>query len=289
MKIWALKKHPPATEDAAYLLGHLASYFPQIAVSHVNETDDKLPSPPDSFGAVFNYSFHAGSNYLTALDALAAAHGVPVINPGNATYRACDKRSYVDDFSAMAPSTWVARSLEQVTKIQQDVGGELVLKPPFGKHGIDIMRFRGEEDSTAALALLSKSPDHGIVVQVFCNGFTEGDKRVIVHRNADGVFEITAWFARVPPPGGWITNYRIGGQILPCDLIEDERQLALEVAEIAALDYVGIDLARHEGRCLLIETNAYTGGHINFDTDRRANSGDDFAQMVLRIAEMGRA
>jgi D-alanine-D-alanine ligase-like ATP-grasp enzyme len=73
-----------------------------------------------------------------------------------------------------------------------------------------------------------------------------------------------------------------------CDLEDDERALALAVAEVAALDYVGIDMARENGRCLLIETNAYTGGHINFDVDHRAKSGDDFALMIRRLAEEGR-
>lgn len=94
---------------------------------------------------------------------------------------------------------------------------------------------------------------------------------------------------RVPREGGWISNVSAGGRVERCELEEDERVLALKVARIADLDYIGIDVGRDQGRCLLIETNAYTGGHIDFDSaGGRISSGDQFARMVVRLSREGR-
>lgn len=289
MKLWVLTTPPPASEDTAYLIGRATSRCTKVLVSRVAGDAETPPSPPgEQIDAILNRSFNPQPSFLSALDALAADCGVPVINPGAATLRACDKRTYVDDFPGMIPQSRVVHSLEEIAKLQDDLGDELVLKDPYGKHGKDIIRFAGEQDSAEALALLAKTPQGGVVAQAFCRGFIAGDKRVIVQRDGEGGFEITAWFKRVPEAGGWKSNVSAGGSIVPCELDEEERELALEVAEIAQLDYVGIDMARENGRCLLIETNAYTGGHINFDTERRAHSGDDFACMILRLAEEGR-
>jgi len=288
MKLWILTNPPPVPEDTAYLVGYLAIRFAQIVVTQVAETDVVPPPAPAGTDAVFNYSFNTVPRFLQGLDQLAENQGIPVINPGAATLRACDKRSYIDDYAAVIPQTWVARSLEEIVRLQVEVGDELVLKDPYGKYGMNIIRFAGEKDSEAAGALLARTPEAGVVAQVFCRNFMAGDKRVIVHRDSKGDFETAAWFGRVPGPGSWISNYRAGGRIVPCGLDDDERAFAREIAVIAGLDYVGIDMARQDGRCLLIETNAYTGGHINFDTEHRGHSGDDFAKMVVRLAEQGR-
>jgi len=288
VKLWTLINPPPVSEDTAYLVGRTCSRAVSVILTVIEPGDEWPPAPPAGIDAVLNRSFNTRPNFLQRLDALAAEAGVPVINPGAASLRACDKRTYIDDFPRMIPDTWELRSVEEVLALQRDIGDEIVLKDPYGKHGKDIIRFGGEADSATAAALLAKIPEGGVVAQVFCRGFLAGDKRVIVQRGADGAYAAAAWFARIPAPGGWKSNISAGGRLVVCDLEDDEKALALAVAEIAALDYVGIDVGRENGRCLLIETNAYTGGHINYDVDHRAKSGDDFALMVRRLAERGR-
>lgn len=285
MKLWILINPPPVSEDTAYLAGRASSRAQAVVLSVVAPGDEAPPAPPPDIDAILNRSFNTRPSFLRRLDALAAELGVPSINPGAASLRACDKRSYIADYAGMIPATWELRTLEEILRLQREVGDEIVLKDPYGKHGKDIIRFRGEADRDAASALLAKVPEGGVVAQVFCRGFLAGDKRVIVQRGQDGGFEVAAWFARVPAPGGWKSNVSAGGRVVTCDLAEDERALALAVAELAGLDYVGIDMGRENGGCLLIETNAYTGGHINFDIDHRARSADDFAVMIRRLAE----
>lgn len=288
MRLWILAKKPPSTEDAAYLIGRLAARSQHVFVTHVTETDRQPPEPPPGIEIIFNYSFNTSESYLHSLDALAADLGVTVINTGTATITACDKRGYIEHFSGMIPSTWVVGSLREILEVQGQVGDEIVLKDPFGKHGKKIMRFSGEADRDAAAALLESIPNRQLVAQVFCRGFVEGDKRIIVHNDPRNGVAVAAWFARTPAPGGWISNFRTGGRIHNCELAQDEIEMALRVAEISGLDYVGIDLGREAGCPLLIETNAYTGGHINFDIDHREHSGDALAQVVAALAANGR-
>jgi len=288
MKLWILINPPPVSEDTAYLVGRASSRAAEAVISVIAPADETPPAPPDGIDAILNRSFNTRPNFLHRLDALAAKLGIPSINPGAASLRACDKRTYIGDFPAVIPGTWELHTLEDILRLQRELGDEVVLKDPYGKHGKDIIRFRGEADSAEASTLIAKIPEGGVVAQVFCRGFLAGDKRIIVQRGKGGDFEAAAWFGRVPAPGGWKSNVSAGGRIVVCDLEDDERALALAVAEVAALDYVGIDMARENGRCLLIETNAYTGGHINFDVDHRAKSGDDFALMIQRLAAEGR-
>lgn len=288
MRLWILIGPPTVSEDTAYLVGRVTSRFGDVTVTQVSATDSKPPPVPDGVAAILNRSFNGSRAFLTELDKVAATAGAAVVNPGAATFRACDKRSYIQDYAGLIPRTWTSGSIDEIADLHSQVGDDVVLKNPFGKHGKDMIRFSSEKDIEAAASLIELSGGSGLVVQQFCSGFLSGDKRVIVHRGLRGRFEIAAWFKRVPKPGEWKSNVSAGGSVVSCELEQDERDLAIEVAEIAGLDYVGIDLARHDGRCLLIETNAYTGGHINFDTERQTHSGDDFARMVLRIARDGR-
>lgn len=288
MKLWLLITTPPVSEDTAYLIGRVTSRCTEVLVSVVAGSADAPPPAPEGIAGILNRSFSTRSGFLADLDSLGAALGIPVINPGAAALRACDKRSYPEFFPRLIPETWTVERIEDLLDLLKGGRHELVLKNPFGKHGKEMMRFRGEEDRAEAEALFASAPEGGLVTQVFCPGFLVGDKRIILQRRAGGGYDFAAWFKRVPKSGGWKSNVSAGGRIERCELDEDEMALAMEVAEIAGLDYIGIDVAREEGRPLLIETNAYTGGHINFDTDRRKHSGDDFARMVVSLIEKGR-
>jgi glutathione synthase/RimK-type ligase-like ATP-grasp enzyme len=291
MKLWIITNEPPVSGDTAYMVGRVLSHCSQVFVTPVTENEESIPEPPGPIDGILNRSFCINPRFLDKMDALAASLGVRFINPGAATMLACDKRSSPEMYPGKVPETWIVSSMEALSELRDKADQTLVLKGPFGKRGEEVIRFRGEEDLLQAQALLKNAPEGGIVAQRFCHGFIEGDKRIILHRRraigaeAGGVeaggFDIAAWYKRIPAEGGWLSNVSAGGRAVPCDLERDEKDLAMEVAEIAGLDYIGIDIGRDQGRCLLIETNGYTGGHIDFDvTNPGARSGDDFARMV---------
>ena len=289
MKLWILSTPVPASEDTSYLIGRTASRSAQVFISRVPPDAPDPPPPPEAdIDIILNRSFIPRRDFLLKLDRIAAERGVLLTNPGTASARACDKRSYLEDFPDLAPRSGIARSVEDVLAYQEAWGGNVVLKDPLGKHGKDIILFRGARDRKAASDLLSRMDQGEVVAQEFCSGFIAGDKRIILHRDRKHGFKPAAWFKRVPKAGEWKSNVSAGGRIERCELENQEVHLAKEVAERAGLDSIGIDLAWHEGRCLLIETNAYTGGHIDFDNDRRVHSGDDFAAMICHLAKAGR-
>ena len=288
MNPWILIGEPPVSEDTAYLLGRVTSRSHAAYVTRTGELDGAPPPPPQSIDIILNRSFNTQASFLLGLDALAADLGIAVCNPGAAALRACDKRSYPEDFPDVIPETRVAGTGDALRTAWQAFGGDVVVKDPFGKHGKQVERLRSESDLAAGDSLLAESRCGELVVQPFCGGFLEGDKRVIVQRRPEGGYQAVAWFQRVPRPGGWKSNVSAGGTVRDCPLDEEEIALAEGLAERCGLDYVGLDIARHDGRILLIETNAYTGGHINFDVERRQHTGDAFAEMVAWLARDGR-
>lgn len=289
MKLWALANTPPASDDIVYLIGCCTARSTKVFVNTVPaDATRPPPAPEEEIDIILNRCSDTRVDFIFHLDELAARLAVPLTNPGAAAIRACDKRTYLKDFPKLTPPSRVAQTLGDVLDLQRELDGELVLKDPFGKHGKNIIRFRGEEDSAEALRLLDDMKKSGVVAQAFCHGFVSGDKRIIMQRRVGGGFDFAAWFKRVPKEGEWKSNISAGGRVERCELDREEKDLAMAVAEAAGLDCIGIDLAWHDGRCLLIETNAYPGGHIDFDVDRRVQSGDGFAQMVVHLAEQGR-
>jgi glutathione synthase/RimK-type ligase-like ATP-grasp enzyme len=285
MRLWILTNPPPVSGDTAYMIGRVLSHCAQVHVTPISETEAHAPVPPGPVDGILNRSFCINPDFLAEMDALAADLGVRLINAGAPTMLACDKRTYPEMYPGMVPETWVLHSVDELAQLHTSRGETLVMKGPFGKRGEQVMRFRGPEDHARAQALLDMGKGSGLVVQRFCEGFREGDKRVILHRLPDGGFEIAAWYARIPAEGGWKSNVSAGGRVEQCDLAPDEEALSLAVAKLAGLDYIGIDIGRDAlrdgGRCLLIETNGYTGGHIDFDVAIPGKrSGDNFARMV---------
>lgn len=288
MKTWILANPPPVSEDTAYLLGRVTSHSCEVVVTPVGERDSTLPAPPPGIEVILNRSFNTQADFLLGLDALAERLGVRVCNPGAATLAACDKRSYIADYADVIPETRIVASRAALRSVWQELGGDIVIKEPFGKHGKQVERLRAPAELPAAEALLAQSRCGELVAQTFCSGFLAGDKRVIVQRRPQGGYTALAWFQRVPRPGGWKSNVSAGGSVVDCDLSAEEISLAEALAARSGLDYVGLDLAQHDGRTLLIETNSYTGGHVNFDIVRRERTGDVFAELIAHLAGLGR-
>lgn len=285
MKIWVLCRIPPVVRDTAYLIGCLATRFSESIVTPVPDDAVTVIPPPVPVDIIWNRTLIVDKSFLSNLDRIAKGMGVRVVNAGAPTYLACDKRTYREMYSGLIPQTWVVTSEEQLLHLSGAQGATLVIKHPFGKFGREVELFRGPQDLPIARQLLATHPTSGLVVQEFCTEFQTGDKRVIVHRTCADAFDIAAWYMRTPPPGGWKSNLSSGGSLHMCELGDDEKVLAINVARLSGLDFVGIDLGRHKGRPLLIETNAYAGGHIDFDMEGDSlHSGDQFARLLADLA-----
>ncbi|GJM17685.1 MAG: hypothetical protein DHS20C13_30120 [Thermodesulfobacteriota bacterium] len=286
MDVWAIIKDTPISYDSAYLLGRIASHSNSLFTTSGANIYKIRSSIPAKFDVLLNRTILYDIDFLEELEEIALEAGAVFINSSRRTYAAYDKRKYLAEYLKFIPDTWIVEDEQQLSLLIQKVGGELVVKYPFGMCGKEVVRISTEADIAKAKRIFSISPGLSVVAQRFCDDLVLGDKRVILHRLENDSFEIVAWYKRIPKPGGWISNLSFGGRIEKCDIASDEVELCMKVAEIAGLDYVGLDIGKQDGKALLIEINPYTGGHMDFDAIHQdKSSGVKFTELVSRLCE----
>ena len=211
-------------------------------------------------------------------------------SPTRATWRAEDKRTYIEDFGDISPPTRIARTLDDVHTAFEEFGGDIVVKDPFGMRGIGTERIASADDLMIAeqVAEHAVGPTRELVVQPFMRGFASGDKRIITQRAPDGRIEIIAYIRRRPPTGSWKCNIRSGGEVEQTELTDAERAFALEVAARSGLDNTAMDIGEHEERLYYIEHNNAAGGIIDYDMGRSERGVEKIGAFLRHIAEHGR-
>lgn len=289
MRLWIILP-TGITDDRAYLLGYLRSKFDEIETCQVSRFADRVPSPSRRPHVILNLVSARSRALLDDIDAKARKFGVPLSPPAEGSWRAEDKRTYLEDYPDESPPTRIARSLEEVVAAREEFGGDIVVKDPFGDRGVGVERVRCDADLHLVQQLFSNSVCNtgDVIVQPYLSGFSKGDKRVVLQRMPDNSFQIIAHIFRKPPEGGWKSNIRSGGRVLRTDLTDAEIDLALTIAPRAGIDNVGFDIAEHDGRLYYIEHNQGYGGIIDFDLDRGARSVSLCADFLHHIARYGR-
>jgi glutathione synthase/RimK-type ligase-like ATP-grasp enzyme len=288
VRAWILFPIEPPTDDRAYLLGHLMAIFDRLTISRVGMFDERAPEAPDGIDLIIGWTRTRNRRILDHLDEMAGELGIPISNPAGPMWRAIDKRCYLEDYLEFIPRTLIADDMTELRRAWDALGGDVVVKDPFGDRGQEVERVRSKADFALAERLLAASPSGEVVVQEYCAGFAKGDKRILMHRAAEGGWEIIGQFRRIPPAGEWKSNLRHGGRAERCELTDEEIRLAHRVAEISGLDYIGLDVGEHEGRNLLIETNQAPGGLIDYDLDRGARGIEKVGRFLRHLAVHGR-
>jgi glutathione synthase/RimK-type ligase-like ATP-grasp enzyme len=284
IKVLAIINPPPIGYDTAYLIGRILSRAQSVQVTTVSDIDHLHSLSIENVDVIFNRTLNGNQYFLTRLGTFAQKIGAYLINSYEATGRACDKRTYLEDYSGNVPETWVLNTFDQLSSLHDQVGYDLVVKDPFGKFGKEVARFNGNRENLHISQIIANCKRSGFVAQRYCAGFGNGDKRVIVQRRLNGDCEVVAWYRRVPAKGNWISNLSAGGSVELCDLTQEEINFSKSIAVKSGLDYVGLDIGVDDNRILLIETNAYTGGHMDFDAARQdLSSGDEFAKFVCEL------
>lgn len=288
MRIWLVINGPDnVSEDTAYLIGRIAARFDEIVVTHVDVGASEAPTPTHDVEIVFNRMRNRLPAVHLDLARRVAELGVPLVNPAHASIRGDDKRTLVEDFPDLIPPTRVVGDMDAFRDAFDALGGDVVIKEPFGKHGKQVLRVTSPAQEALAAELLNDSLDGEIVVQRFMEGFTEGDRRIIVVRRPDGRHRPVAGLTRYPPPGGWKCNISSGGRAVVADPSPEEARVAVDVAERSGLDIAQLDFGWHAGRPFLIETNQRGGAFIDYDLGHRANCGDAVAEFLAARAQRG--
>ena len=291
MRLWAILPTVTITDDRAYLLGRLQSSFDEIMTFRSSRTARSLPAPPKRPDLILNLVSAKCPELLAAMDAWGEHFGAPVSPISEHAWRAEDKRTYLDSYADVSPPTQVASSIAEMEEIRAEFGGDIVVKDPLGHGGNSVERVRNAQDIPLAEALIENSWNgtRQLVVQPYLSGFSRGDKRILVQRMPDNSYKIIAHIYRRPPPGGWKSNIRRGGQTGTVDLSQADIDLANELAPRTGLDIVVLDIGEHEGRNYFIETNCTYGGIIDYDLDRGNRCVDHCANFLSHLARNGRA
>jgi RimK family alpha-L-glutamate ligase len=205
-----------------------------------------------------------------------AALGVRVLNGPSALLAAHDKlltARLLQGAGLPHPRTRLATA----GKTSIPVDGPVVVKPRFGSWGREVVRCddrQALEGELERLAGLSWFKRQGALVQDLVE--PEGyDVRVLV---AGGV--VVGAIRREALPGEWRTNVALGACRVAVDPPDAARVLAVQAAEAAGADLIGVDLLPDgEGGWTILELN----GAVEF-TDAYSLDRDVFAAARFELA-----
>ncbi|MGF1544221.1 MAG: RimK family alpha-L-glutamate ligase [Parvularculaceae bacterium] len=290
LRLWAILQDEAITDDRAYLLGYLKSAFDDVMTTRAARTADAAPPPSRRPDVVLNLVSSRSRALLADIDAKAAAYGAAVSSPSQGAWRTEDKRTYLEDFPDVSPPTVVAKDFEAVRAAWAAFGGDVVVKDAFGDRGRGVERISTEDELSKAEAVreAAAGETRDLIVQPYLSGFSRGDKRVVLQRTPDDDFKIIAAIERRPPPGGWKSNLRAGGQAFRTDLTDEEAAFALALAPRAGIDKVGLDIATHDDRLYYLEHIQGYGGIVDYDLDRGVTGVALCAAFLRHLAEHGR-
>jgi RimK family alpha-L-glutamate ligase len=204
-----------------------------------------------------------------------AARGVTVLNPPAAVLAAHNKLATalaLERAGLPHPRTIGVFEEEPIVELELPV----VVKPPYGSWGADVVLSTTAEELDACLADLSKRPwfaATGAVVQELVPSLGHDLRCVVAGGRVIGAIE--RWAA----PGEWRTNIALGGTRRPVAPPPRACELAIAAAAALGIDLVGVDLLpTGAGEYVVIELN----GAVDF-THEYADDVDVFAEAVSAL------
>lgn len=175
------------------------------------------------------------------------------------------------------PRTAVTQDFDEARRIAAEFG-TFVLKPLYGSYGIGIELVTPE---TGPEILMEFMQLHGVAyIQEYIPN--EGrDIRAFVVGD-----DVPAAMYRIAADGQWKTNVHQGARCQPCDLTPRMREICLEAARIAGLDYTGVDIIDGPDGPVIIELNGAPSWYGLAETTDR-NVAADIVGYVLRKLDRG--
>jgi RimK family alpha-L-glutamate ligase len=177
------------------------------------------------------------------------------------------------------PRTAVTQDLDEARRTAAQFG-TFVVKPLYGSYGVGIELVTPE---TGPEMLMEFMQHHGVAyIQEYIPN--EGrDIRAFVVGD-----DIPAAMYRIAADGQWKTNVHQGASCQPCALTPPMREMCLEAARIAGLDYTGVDIIEGPDGPVIIELNGAPSWYgLSETTDR--NMAADIVNYALRKLDQGKA
>lgn len=188
--------------------------------------------------------------------------GIFIVNAPSAIARAANKFATTLALRAAnvpTPKTTITTSYREAQEALRDYG-QAVSKPLFGYKGRDIVLLEGGNyaDEDRLKSIIDKQ---GLVyLQEFISLECPRDIRAFVVGS-----RVLGAIYRIAPQGQWITNLARGGSAMPCELAEEEKDLAVRASMAVGTIYAGVDLLETPVGLKVIEVNGTPSGKGIFE------------------------
>ncbi len=183
----------------------------------------------------FDMSFY----YATHLLSMVADSTLVVNDP--LALRDANEKLFALRFPAVCPPARVSRRIRELLAFQDEMGGEMIVKPLDGAGGEGIFHLKaGDRNTSAILEAATAHESRYIMAQRYLPEIRQGDKRVIL---VEG--EALGAVLRVPAEGESRANFHVGGQAAATEVDDRDREIAAAVGpELVRLGIVfaGIDV-----------------------------------------------
>lgn len=209
---------------------------------------------------------------ILAFAQLAAASGVPVRNAPEHLVRTSHKAWLATLAGVPKPATLVTRSVSAVRRFLS-AHGAVVLKPARASGGRGVARVSSGQDVQDAMDAASLLGDHYVVAQAYVLGAEQGERRLIYLAGRGFI----GGYLRVPAPGEFRHNLRLGAEPLPCPPDARDANIAESLAphlQLAGVWLAGVDVI--DGR--VIEVNTLNPGGLHWAS---VHGGRDLAAEVI--------
>ena len=177
--------------------------------------------------------------YATHLLSMVAKSTLVVNDP--LSLRDANEKLFALRFPEVCPPARVSRRIRELLAFQEEMGGEMIVKPLDGAGGEGIFHLKaGDRNTSAILEAATGHESRYIMAQRYLPEIRQGDKRVIlVEGKALGAV------LRVPAEGESRANFHVGGQAAATEVDDRDREIAAAVGpELVRLGIVfaGIDV-----------------------------------------------
>ena len=177
--------------------------------------------------------------YATHLLSMVAKSTLVVNDP--LALRDANEKLFALRFPAVCPPARVSRRIPELLAFQEEMGGEMIVKPLDGAGGEGIFHLKaGDRNTSAILEAATAHESRYLMAQRYLPQIRQGDKRVIlVEGQALGAV------LRVPAEGESRANFHVGGQPAATEVDDRDREIAAAVGpELVRLGIVfaGIDV-----------------------------------------------
>lgn len=206
--------------------------------------------------------------------------GVYCVNDSIAITRARDKLRSLQLLSKRGiglPITGFAHSVDEIKDLIKMVGGPpLVIKFLEGTQGIGVILV---ETTKAARSVLEAFL--GLKVNIMVQEFIKEARGIDIRCFVVGGKVVAAMKREAISPEEFRSNLHRGGIASPVEITDEEREMAVNAADIISLNVAGVDIVRSNRGPLVMEVNASPGLE-----GIEKSTGIDVASEIIKFVEL---